>query len=176
MWLAFCRECAQAARRKAEGRELADEETKEMATYGKKKGQKEKAKAGKKMTVAEMMARKAKEKAEREAEAKRKKDEVGADAYANMLDSHQNVNREAGEVAATSVDDAIEQMVALEMGEGGVAKDMHPEKRVKAAFMAFLDTELPALKLAKPGLREHQYRDMAWKSFKKSASNPLNQQ
>eukprot|EP00793_Prasinoderma_coloniale_P001290 PRCOL_00005063-RA len=167
---------AEAAKRKSEGKALASAEAAEMASYGKKQGQKAKAKQGKKLTVAELMARKAKEKAEREAEAARKKDEVGVDQYAAMLDVR-NSNRDEVDVEASGIDDAVAQLVALQMGEGDApAKDMHPEKRVKAAFMAFLDAELPALKASKPGLRENQYREMAWKAFRKSPNNPLNQQ
>lgn len=49
-----------------------------------------------------------------------------------------------------------------------------PTRRVKAAFAAFSDSTLPELKLEKPGLKQSQYKEMVWKLWQKSPSNPLN--
>lgn len=42
-------------------------------------------------------------------------------------------------------------------------------------MQAFEETELPKLKIEKPGLTLNQYKDMIWKLWKKSPDNPLNQ-
>ena len=49
-------------------------------------------------------------------------------------------------------------------------------RRMKAAYAAYLDAEMPRVKLDKPGLKLSQYKDMIWKSWQKSPSNPLHQQ
>ena len=49
-----------------------------------------------------------------------------------------------------------------------------PTRRVKAAFATFSDSMLPELKLEKPGLKQSQYKEMVWKLWQKSPSNPLN--
>lgn len=51
--------------------------------------------------------------------------------------------------------------------------EKHPEKRMKAAWLAFQERELPALKLEKPGLRINQYKEMLWKAWQKHPDNPI---
>jgi hypothetical protein len=51
--------------------------------------------------------------------------------------------------------------------------EKHPEKRMKAAWLAFQERELPALKLEKPGLRINQYKEMLWKTWQKHPDNPI---
>ena len=61
------------------------------------------------------------------------------------------------------------------LGDGGVAADQHPEKRMKAALKSYEKSRLPALKGEQPGLRLSQYKEIIWKEFQKSPQNPLNQ-
>ncbi|CAL1278906.1 unnamed protein product [Larinioides sclopetarius] len=83
----------------------------------------------------------------------------------------ENVNRlqVEGEVAR-SVDDAI---AVLSIGNEKV--DLHPEKRVKAAYQAFEERNLPILKAENPNLRLSQLKQMLKKDWMKSPENPLNQ-
>ena len=46
---------------------------------------------------------------------------------------------------------------------------------MKAAHQAFEETEIARLKEEKPGLRNSQYKDLAFKAWQKSPLNPLNQ-
>lgn len=53
--------------------------------------------------------------------------------------------------------------------------DRHPEKRMKAAYKKFEDTNLPLLKQENPGMKLSQLKHMLWKDWMKSPENPLNQ-
>ena len=77
-----------------------------------------------------------------------------------------------GEVAARSVEEAISVL-------GGTAKtpvDKNPEKRMKAAFAAFEERELPRLKAENPNLRMSQLKQQLQKEWMKSSDNPMVQQ
>lgn len=52
--------------------------------------------------------------------------------------------------------------------------DRHPEKRLKAAYTAFEETNLPILKAENPSLRLSQLKQMLRKEWLKSPQNPLN--
>ena len=74
-----------------------------------------------------------------------------------------------GEVDARTVDEAI---VVL-----GISKDtpeMHPEKRMKAAYAVFEEQELPRLKEENPHLRMSQVKQLLRKEWMKSPENPVN--
>ena len=75
-----------------------------------------------------------------------------------------------GIVEARSIDEAV---AALSVDEGG-ASDMHPEKRVRAAYAAFEARELDRLKAENPSLRLSQLKQMLRKMWAKSPDNPLN--
>jgi hypothetical protein len=83
----------------------------------------------------------------------------------------ENVNRlqVEGEVART-VEDAIQLLSTKEEDV-----DKHPEKRMKAAYLAFEEKNLPILKAENPNLRLSQLRQMLKKDWVKSPENPLNQ-
>ncbi|GFR33940.1 coiled-coil domain-containing protein 124-A [Trichonephila clavata] len=83
----------------------------------------------------------------------------------------ENINRlqVEGDVAR-NVEDAI---AILSIGEEKV--DIHPEKRVKAAYLAFEERNLPILKAENPNLRLSQLKQMLKKEWMKSPENPLNQ-
>ncbi|XP_063770481.1 coiled-coil domain-containing protein 124 [Pseudophryne corroboree] len=84
----------------------------------------------------------------------------------------ENVNRrmlEEGEVEARSVDDAIAALsVSKEL-------DRHPERRLKAAFTAFEELNLPRLKQENPNMRLSQLKQLLKKEWMKSPENPMNQ-
>ena len=87
-----------------------------------------------------------------------------------------NPNREAqqrrmaGELEARTVDEAI---VVLSVGPG--AQEKHPERRVKAAYAAYEERELPRLKEENPNLRMSQLKQLLRKEWMKSPENPMNQ-
>lgn len=53
--------------------------------------------------------------------------------------------------------------------------DRHPEKRLKAAFTAFEDANMPRIKSENPTLRMSQLKQILRKEWMKSSENPLNQ-
>ena len=55
------------------------------------------------------------------------------------------------------------------------AVDKHPEKRMKAAYLAYEEVNLPRLKAENPNLRLSQLKQMLKKDWNKSPENPLNQ-
>lgn len=54
--------------------------------------------------------------------------------------------------------------------------DKHPERRMRAAWLAYEEKHLPRLKQENPSFRLSQLREMLRKEFNKSAENPINQQ
>ncbi|XP_071502917.1 coiled-coil domain-containing protein 124-like [Diadema antillarum] len=79
---------------------------------------------------------------------------------------------EAGEgvVSARNIDEAIS---ALSVKEANLEK--HPEKRVKAAYAAYEEENLPRLKAENPNLRLSQLKQMLKKDWMKAPENPMNQ-
>ncbi len=53
--------------------------------------------------------------------------------------------------------------------------DRHPERRVKAAYTAFEEREMPRLKAENPNMRLSQLKQMLKKDWMKSPENPMNQ-
>ena len=51
--------------------------------------------------------------------------------------------------------------------------DRHPERRLKSAYAAFEEREMPKLKEENPGLRLSQLKQMLQKMWKKSPENPM---
>ena len=76
----------------------------------------------------------------------------------------------AGELEARSVDEAI----AI-LGVGKEPQEKHPERRVKAAYTAYEERELPRLKEENPNLRMSQLKQLLRKEWMKSPENPMNQ-
>lgn len=74
-----------------------------------------------------------------------------------------------GAVEARSVEDAI---AVLNVGDTPV--DRHPEKRMKAAYSAFEERELPRLKQENPNMRLSQLKQLLKKDWMKSPENPMN--
>lgn len=84
----------------------------------------------------------------------------------------ENINRlqVEGDEART-VEDAI-KVLSLSSSE---PVDMHPEKRMKAAYTAFEAENLPRLKSENPSLKLSQLKQLLRKEWMKSSSNPVNQ-
>ncbi|KAM5194303.1 coiled-coil domain-containing protein 124 isoform 1-T4 [Mantella aurantiaca] len=88
------------------------------------------------------------------------------------LPLEENINRrvlEEGEVEARSIEDAI---AALSVGK---ELDRHPERRMKAAFTAYEEENLPRLKQENPNMRLSQLKQLLKKEWMKSPENPMNQ-
>ena len=91
-----------------------------------------------------------------------------------------NKNRQKSEeeskaiYSATGIDNAVS---ALNLATGGSTSptDRHPEKRAKAAYLAFEEQRLVTLKSEMPGLKRSQYKERIWKEWQKSPENPRNQ-
>ncbi|KAL1227704.1 Coiled-coil domain-containing protein [Trichinella pseudospiralis] len=87
----------------------------------------------------------------------------------NDVDRNVNHLTVEGEEART-VDDAI-----MILSDKMTKVDLHPEKRMRAAFAAFQERNLPLLKKENPTLRQSQLMQRLKKEWQKSADNPMNQ-
>ncbi|KAG9285998.1 hypothetical protein G9A89_022674 [Geosiphon pyriformis] len=97
--------------------------------------------------------------------------------------------REIPEFTATNIEDALDllsvttetTLTSRGSATAGsaplttVAIERHPERRFKAALVAYEEREMPKLKKENPGLRYTQLRDILYKDFQKSPENPFNQ-
>ncbi|KAK2178620.1 hypothetical protein NP493_537g00032 [Ridgeia piscesae] len=88
----------------------------------------------------------------------------------NELPLEENINREIIEEGARGVDEAITLLSVKDP-----ITEKHPEKRVKAAYTAFEEVNLPRLKAENPNLRLSQLKQMLKKDWMKSPDNPMNQ-
>ncbi|XP_032381014.1 coiled-coil domain-containing protein 124 [Etheostoma spectabile] len=85
----------------------------------------------------------------------------------------ENVNRiilDEGTVEARTIEDAI-----AVLSTGPEDLDHHPERRMKAAFAAYEEANMPRLKQENPNMRLSQLKQMLKKEWMKSPENPLNQ-
>lgn len=83
----------------------------------------------------------------------------------------ENLNRIVlDSTVATTVDDAISLLADCSKAE----EDKHPEKRMKAAFKAYEELNLPRLKSENPGLKLSQMKQIIFKEWQKSPDNPMN--
>ncbi|XP_072051390.1 coiled-coil domain-containing protein 124-like [Amphiura filiformis] len=148
--------------RKQEARKLLEEE--ESALPIKPAGAKPS-----KLTRAQIEAIQERERAEAE-QARKQKDrmpEVPLEENPNIAVAEAAAK---GQLEARSVEDAI---AVLDVNEPKV--DIHPEKRMKAAFLAYEEIHLPILKAENPNLRLSQLKQMLKKDWMKAPENPLNQ-
>ncbi|XP_065082518.1 coiled-coil domain-containing protein 124 [Ochlerotatus camptorhynchus] len=76
-------------------------------------------------------------------------------------------------MAETEVAQSIDQAIAVLAVKDG--EDRHPEKRMKAAFKAYEDEQLPIMKQEYPSLKLSQLKQMIFKEWQKSPENPMNQ-
>ncbi|GAQ86290.1 hypothetical protein KFL_002800200 [Klebsormidium nitens] len=165
---------AEAAAKKLEAKKLAAEEEKEVEKSLKKPNPKANrvGGAGQKITAAELLRQKEQDAKELEKKAGKKERVVAEYEYENLV-NEPNLNKIETVVDARNIDEALQQ---LDLGGPSGTPDKHPEKRLKAAYKAFEEAELPQLRAEKPGLTQSQYKEALWKLWKKSPDNPLNQQ
>ncbi|XP_048198515.1 coiled-coil domain-containing protein 124 [Perognathus longimembris pacificus] len=84
----------------------------------------------------------------------------------------ENLNRrvlEEGSVEARTIEDAIAVLSVEEEA------DRHPERRMRAAFAAFEEAQLPRLKQENPNMRLSQLKQLLKKEWLRSPDNPMNQ-
>ncbi|KAL3866858.1 hypothetical protein ACJMK2_044115 [Sinanodonta woodiana] len=145
--------------RKKELQKLHDEEMEQLKS-------KRTASQNDKLTRAEIAANVEKQRLEEEQA--RKKREKESHLEVNL---EENINRMVTEGdEARTVEDAISVLSVQ-----SPVVDKNPEKRLKAAYQAFEDANLPNLKLENPNLRLSQLKQMLRKDWMKSPDNPLNQ-
>ncbi|XP_055615777.1 coiled-coil domain-containing protein 124 [Toxorhynchites rutilus septentrionalis] len=82
----------------------------------------------------------------------------------------ENLNRV---MADTEVAQTIDQALAVLSVKDG--EDRHPEKRMKAAFKAYEEEQLPILKQEYPSMKLSQLKQMIFKDWQKAPQNPMNQ-
>uniref|UniRef100_A0A8C6T9I7 Coiled-coil domain containing 124 n=1 Tax=Neogobius melanostomus TaxID=47308 RepID=A0A8C6T9I7_9GOBI len=85
----------------------------------------------------------------------------------------ENINRiipEEGSVEARTIEDAI-----AVLSTGPEDLDRHPERRMKAAFTAYEEVNMPRLKKENPNMRLSQLKQQLKKEWTKAPENPLNQ-
>jgi len=85
----------------------------------------------------------------------------------------ENVNRivpDEGTMEARTIEDAISVL-----STGPEDLDRHPERRMKAAYNAWEEVNMPRVKMENPGMRLSQLKQMLKKEWTKSPENPLNQ-
>lgn len=89
----------------------------------------------------------------------------------NLEENLSELNRAMFEThIATNIDEALAVLSTTD-----TADDKHPEKRMKAAYKAYEDAELPKLKAENPGLKLSQLKQIIFKNWQKSPENPMNQ-
>lgn len=82
----------------------------------------------------------------------------------------ENLNRVVlDSTVASTVDEAITVLNDCQMEE-----DKHPEKRMKAAFKAYEEANLPRIKSENPGLKLSQMKQIIFKDWQRSPDNPMN--
>lgn len=84
----------------------------------------------------------------------------------------ENLNRrvpEEGSVEARTIEDAIAVLSVAEEA------DRHPERRMRAAFTAFEEAQLPRLKQENPNMRLSQLKQLLKKEWARAPENPRNQ-
>ncbi len=72
-------------------------------------------------------------------------------------------------IDVTGVEDALTELSLNEI-------DKHPEKRMRAAWNAYYEKQLPLFKAEYPNAKRSQLIDMIQKEFKKSPENPVYKQ
>ncbi|EGC40070.1 hypothetical protein DICPUDRAFT_93446 [Dictyostelium purpureum] len=87
----------------------------------------------------------------------------------NHILREQRLKEGGNAIEARDINDAIG---ALSIDKGA---DQHPERRMKAAFAAYEEVNLPILRKENPSLRLTQVKQLLWKEWLKSPENPITQ-
>lgn len=151
------RKKAELLKKKAEAKALLDEEEKSIKTTGKIPQAK--------MTRAQI---------EKEIEQRNKNIEKinnpQKPEVPKVAPIEENLNRVMADVhIASSVDQALSVLKVNDSEE-----DRHPEKRLKAAYKAYEDSQLSVIKAENPSLKLSQLKQIIFKNWQKSPENPLN--
>lgn len=153
--------------KKAEAKELLEKEMTNLATTSKKPAQ-----PTNKLTRAQI------EKAREKAEAKAAEEAAaGTTASSKLvipeeLPLEENINRLDIDIdAARTVDEAIAILVSD--ADPGTDGDSHPERRMRAAYAAYLERRLVELKQEHPSLRLSQLKQMIFKDWQRAPENPM---
>lgn len=77
--------------------------------------------------------------------------------------------------SASNIDDALTLLGGITETPTIGAVERHPERRVKAAYAAFEEREMPALRAENPTLRLSQLKERLHRMWQKSPDNPFNQ-
>ena len=162
---------AAAAQRKAENKELFEEEEAAMS-QPKAKVKKGDAKGKSKLTRAEIAAKAmaaAKAKTKAAAAEKKEMEESGGNEYIGALRANENRSEE---LDASGVDAAIEALAECSTSTGpGSSKKIN----LKALYKEFEATQMGVLKEEHPGLKLSQYKERCWQAWQKSPENPMNE-
>ena len=115
--------------------------------------------------------------------ATRKKRDIASPAGEVRGELAPNLNRlraiqlEEGIHEATGLDGSLAAALAVASpGRPAAAVDRNPERRMKAAFAAYSEKEMARLKQERPQLRRGQVQEIIFKSWQRSAENPMNAQ
>lgn len=143
----------EAVQRKAERKDLLEKELTEVL---------KKSNSASKLTQAQII--------------KNRDDEINLKPKEKKIETHldvpleENLNRKENiSCMARSIDEAIS---ILDVKEQEI--DKHPEKRMKAAYLAFEEKMLKKLNIEKPTLTLSQKKQIIFKEWQKSAKNPFN--
>ncbi|CAI2321720.1 unnamed protein product [Caenorhabditis sp. 36 PRJEB53466] len=152
----------EALKRKEENKKLAEEE---MSSLGNKKPT---SSSAQKVTRAHIHLRKEdEERIMRELEEKRKQEAQKLEVVGEI---QENLNKVVLEEGARTVDEALRVLGDEKVTE----EDKHPEKRMRAAYLAFEEKRLAELKIKHPTYRLSQLKQVLKKEWQKSPENPLN--
>lgn len=152
----------EALERKKEAQRLLDEETSKI------KGKTKEAVTGGKVTRAQIEQTLQNELQQHELQQQQPKEKSHLETPLE-----ENVNRiipEEGSVEARTIEDAI-----AVLSTGPEDLDRHPERRMKAAFAAYEEANMPRLKKENPNMRLSQLKQQLKKEWTKAPENPLNQ-
>ncbi|CAI5437877.1 unnamed protein product [Caenorhabditis angaria] len=153
----------EAIKRKEENRKLAEEE---MSSLGAKKVQ---ASPAPKITRAAIDKRKEdEERIMKELDEQRKLDAQKIEVVTEIQENLNKIDIESD--SARNVEEALKILGDPKATED----DKHPEKRMRAAYLAFEEKRLPELKIKHPTYRLSQLKQVLKKEWQKSPENPLN--
>lgn len=148
--------------RKKENQRLLDEETSKI------KGRSKEAVTAGKVTRAQIEQTLQNEQQKQEQQQEQPKEKSHLETQLE-----ENVNRiipDEGSVEARTIEDAI-----AVLSTGPEDLDRHPERRMKAAFAAYEEANMPRLKQENPNMRLSQLKQQLKKEWTKAPENPLNQ-
>ncbi|KAF0987907.1 hypothetical protein HZS_40 [Henneguya salminicola] len=91
-----------------------------------------------------------------------------------LSDAPININRlDDDTIHAKGIDEALDVLQNLNMGQKEQIIDRHPEKRRRAAFASYMDREMIRLKMEQPTLTFSQREQIIFKNWQKSPENPI---